>query len=74
MKFEDKMKLLNYALSDAEEIMKDGRNWATVKSMHGRVLLNYGTIHTNGERERAIATISYEMRGDNIVTIKQVHT
>jgi hypothetical protein len=65
--------LIIEAARDSESLIKDGKNWIKITIHRDRVIMEHGPIHTNGQREEAIATISYEWRDHKIVTIKQVH-
>lgn len=67
--------LFHDVLDDADEAVENGY-WIEISIVnHGKVILEYGTIHTNGMHEQAIATISYELVANgNIVTNKMVHS
>lgn len=71
------MTSLQLALAHAEELL-NSRNWVIVRQSpdcgDAKATLEYGIIHTNNQRERAIATIRYYETDDEIKYTKQVHT
>jgi len=38
-----------------------------------RIKIDYGTIHSDGQKERAIGTLEYTMRGDFVNIHRQTH-
>lgn len=59
------------ALRDVSKMPKN--KWAEVEILKDRVLVKYGAILSNGDWERAIATVSYEMSKGKVITVKHVH-
>lgn len=54
---------ISLAAMEAERL-KNERTWVSVDtSVPGIVYLEWGTIHTNGQEERAICSRRYEQRG-----------
>lgn len=59
-------RILQAALKDWHEMNTDTQ-WAKIYSTGYLVYIDYGRIHTNGDRERAIATRSYFLSDPNDV-------
>ena len=66
--------MIEEALADAKVALMKG-NWVSVKTVGNRKLvLDYGTIHSNGEHEQAIVTVNYELIGQTVLRNKMVHS
>lgn len=67
---------LRQALQDVE-LLNTPRQWAKLEVLEFPndlvIRLDYGTIHSNGMKECAICTRSYEMKGDKLVVINRTH-
>ena len=59
-------RILQAALKDWHDMNTDSQ-WAKIYVTDQRVYIDYGTIHTNGDRERAIATRAYYLSDRKVV-------
>ena len=71
------LKAVHQAANDCEILNKDNQ-WATMEvnwldTAQPKVLVHYGTIHSNGQREVAIATRHYYVRDDKVDYYIQGH-
>lgn len=57
-------RILQAALKDWHDMNTDSQ-WAKIYVTEHRIYIDYGTIHTNGDRERAIATRAYYLSDPN---------
>jgi hypothetical protein len=61
------------AIRDLQEINNEERRWATMRcdidASHRIVKVDWGIIHSNGDRECAIQTISYTLLKDGTVHV-----
>ena len=69
---------IKQALADWRKLNSNPRTWATFEALqfeHERVVrVHTGTIHTNGDKECAIATMTYTLQKDGSVYVsKAVH-
>lgn len=64
------------AINDCNKMNTD-RQWARLEILPFKnetiCRLEYGAIHSNGQRERAIGTWNYSMRDGTVVVVRSVH-